>query len=543
MRSEAVDSTMGDVALTVGSILRHGATWSGDAEVVTYEASVPRRATYAEVARNAARLSGGLNAIGVSGDDRVGTLMWNNQEHLETYLAVPAMGAVLHSANPRLFPEQLAFTIRAAKDRVMIVDPDLVGALLKVLPTLDDVTTVVVNAPSAPTDVDWGDVAVMTYAELLARGANDYDWPEVDERSAAALCFTTGTTGDPKGVAYSHRSIALQCLSSATSNALRLGANDRALIVVPMFHATAWAYPYAAFWFGADQILPSRDVDPSTIVNLLAQESITFANGVPTVWTPVGQLLRESEADVSALSRVVIGGATLSEALLDVFDALRITLIQGWGMTETSPLVTVGRAHPRSGPEEQRRQRLSQGRVVAGVELRLADLVTGELLPHDGTSVGELELRGPWVTSSYLDGVGADRFVDGWLRTGDIGSVDELGYVRLTDRAKDVIKSGGEWISSVELENAIAGHPDVLEAAVIGVPDPRWDERPCAMVVPVPGCDLTPADLREWLVGRVAKWWIPERWVIAKSIPKTSVGKIDKKAMRADYREESVVLG
>lgn len=531
-----MESTMSGPALTIQHVLRHGTSWHGDTEVVTVEAGVRRSATFAEVGRRVARLAGGLRELGVVGDTRVGTLMWNNQEHLEAYLAVPAMGAVLHSANLRLFPDQLAYTVNAAEDAVMLVDHDLVDQLLGILPRLTTVEAVVVNGPEVPEPLRRTGLRTLTYEELLAAGDADFAWPDVDEDAAATLCFTTGTTGDPKGVAYSHRSILLHSLSSATMNALRIGDEDRILVIVPMFHATAWGYPYTGFWFGADLVLPSRNLHPVTILDLVESERVTFANGVPTVWSAVSQELRKApDRDISSLQRIGVGGAPLPPALFDFFEERGVSVLQGWGMTEASPLVTVARPRPSSTPDERRRQRLSQGRILAGVEARLADPDTGETLATGGTSVGEIQLRGPWVTTSHLNGVGADRFADGWLRTGDIGSLDEFGYVNLTDRSKDIIKSGGEWISSVDLENTLTAHPDLLEAAVIGVPDERWDERPFAVVVPVGGAEVRPEELRSWLTGRVAKWWIPERWAAVAQIPKTSVGKIDKKLLRAEY--------
>nr|WP_083395483.1 long-chain fatty acid--CoA ligase [Rhodococcus koreensis] len=535
---------MGIGSLTIGQILRHGATWHSGREVVSALEGATQRSTFADIGAEASRLANGLRSIGIDGDARVGTLLWNNRTHLVAYLAVPAMGAVIHSANLRLFPDQLAYTINEAQDEVIIVDPDLVDQLVDILPRLTSVRTVVVNGPSVPESLSGAaGIAVLTYEALTSAENDVFEWPEVDENAAAALCFTTGTTGDPKGVAYSHRSIVLQCMSSATTNALRIGADDRALIVVPMFHATAWGYPYAAYWFGADLVLPSRHLDASSLLRLIQDERVNFANGVPTIWNSVLQELESNPSwDISSLERVIVGGAALPATLFDSFDKLGISFIQGWGMTETSPLVSVARPLANASPEDQRSQSLSQGRVVAGVELRLRDSESGHPVPADGTSVGEIELRGPWVTSSYLGGHGEDKFHDGWLRTGDIGTVDSHGYVRLTDRSKDIIKSGGEWISSVDLENCLIGHPNLLDAAVIGVPDPRWDERPCAVIVPKPGSSIEIEEIRSWLVGRVAKWWIPERWSVVDLIPKTSVGKIDKKELRQRYSEGALPI-
>jgi fatty-acyl-CoA synthase len=534
---------MGFGPLTVAHVLRHGATWHAEREVVTVEGGTGQRCTFAEVGAAAARLAHGLRGLGITGDERVGTLLWNTRTHLETYLAVPAMGAVLHSANLRLSSDQLTYTINAAQDRVLIVDADAVDQLVAVRPLLTTVRTVVVDGAIPPELHDLG-LDVLSYQELVAHGEEEFDWPEVDENSAAALCFTTGTTGDPKGVAYSHRSILLQAMSAATTNALRIGADDRVLMVVPMFHATAWAHPYAAYWFGADLVLPSRHLDAVSLLDLVETERITFTNGVPTIWNSVLKELQTSavERDITCLDRIIVGGAALPSTLLEGFAERGVSVIQGWGMTETSPLITTSRPAPGADPDRQRGQRLSQGRLLAGVELRLSHPETGAPVPADGSSVGEIELRGPWVTTAYLGGAGEDRFHDGWLRTGDIGTVDPEGFVRLTDRSKDVIKSGGEWISSVELENCLIGHPDLLDAAVIGVPDERWDERPCAIVVPRPGAEVDVDGLRTWLLDRVARWWVPERWSVVDTITRTSVGKIDKKALRQQYHAGKLPL-
>ncbi|GAB2829123.1 fatty acid--CoA ligase [Actinocorallia aurea] len=530
---------MMDVPLSVATILRHGRRWHSRRKVVTLTGPGEwRESTFAEVAERAARLAHGLESLGISGDERVGTFMWNNQEHLEAYLAVPAMGAVLHTANIRLFPDQLTYTITKAEDRVLIVDESLVATLAPLWDLLPTVHTVVVNGRIDPAHFEGSGKKVLTYAELLEGRPAERAWVEVDEHDAATLCFTTGTTGDPKGVAYSHRSIAIHSMSQGTYNAVTLGFDDRSLIVVPMFHANAWGYPYTCWWFGADIVLLDRFMNAATIVRAVEEQKITFANGVPTVWNDVlGVLRSEPGHDLGSLRAVVIGGAAVSRALVEGFEEFGITLVQGWGMTETSPLVTVARTPKGTDPETAMSRRLSQGRVSPGVEIRIVDPDTLEVLPADGAAIGEFELRGPWITGRYLGDEGADKFHDGWLRTGDIGTLDDEGHVRITDRAKDVIKSGGEWVSSVELENAIAGHPDVAMATVIGVPDPKWDERPCAVVVVRRGAALDGEALRVWLTGKVARWWIPEYWSFVAEIPLTSVGKLDKKVLRQRHED------
>jgi len=530
-------STMGDdQPLTVTAILEHGASWHADREVVTaIDETTVSRLSFAQIGARAAQLAHALRALGIEGDDRVGTYLWNNAEHLEAYLGVPAMGAVLHTANIRLFSDELVYTVSHAGDKVLLVDSDLLPALTSSLPRMPTVQALIVRGDQPSIDV--GSLPVYSYDELVRSQPTDFAWPQLDERSAAAICFTSGTTGNPKGVAYSHRSIYLHALSLCTANAVGLNASDRGMIVVPMFHANAWGYPHATFWCGGDLILPHRFLKPDQLVPLMERERPTFVNGVPTIWIDVLRYLREHpDADVSSISRVVVGGSATPQALMAAFrDEYDIPLIQGWGMTETSPLVTLAR--PRRGNQgpEAVADVLSQGRVLPGVELRLVHPETLAPIPNDGRSIGELELRGPWVSTSYLSDDDPAKFHDGWLRTGDIGTVDPDGYVRLTDRAKDVVKSGGEWISSIALEAEVAAHPQVAEAAVIGVPDDRWGERPCVVVVAAAGAGVAADELREWLDGRVARWWLPERWVFADAIPRTGVGKYDKRLLRGQY--------
>jgi fatty-acyl-CoA synthase len=539
-----VKSTMGDdLPLTVTSILRHGATWHGDREVVTAEDEPgvgqpsTSRVSYEEIAAGAAQLAHALRSLGIDGDDRVGTYLWNNREHLEAYLAVPAMGAVLHTANIRLFTDELVQTVNLAQDRVLLADADLLPTLAPALGRMPTVRAVIVRGQPAPDYDEVDGVAVYRYDDLVRSQPGEFAWPDLDERTAAAICFTSGTTGVPKGVAYSHRSIYLHSLSLCTANAVALSASDRGLIVVPMFHANAWGYPHAIFWCGGDLILPHRFLKPDQLVPLMETERPTFVNGVPTIWIDVLRYLREHpDADVSSVTRIVVGGSATPRPLMQAFrDEYDIPMMQGWGMTETSPLVTLAR--PRRGHvgDAALADALSQGRVLAGVELRLVHPETGAPVPHDGRSIGELELRGPWITASYLSEADPGKFHDGWLRTGDIGTLDPDGYVRLSDRAKDAVKSGGEWISSIGLEAEVAAHPEVIEAAVIGVPDDRWGERPCVVVTLAPGSAVTGEDLRDWLDGRVARWWLPEHWVFAEAIPRTSVGKYDKRLLRSQY--------
>jgi fatty-acyl-CoA synthase len=524
---------MQDFPLTISSVLRHGQRVYATSECVTWTDGEPRRGTFAEIGANAGRLANALANLGVKPGDRVGTFMWNSQEHMEAYLAVPSMGAVLHTLNIRLFPEQLAYVINHAEDRVIIVDESILPLLEKVLPECAGVEQLIV--------VGDGDVR---YADLLAAESPEYAWPEIDERQAAAMCYTSGTTGNPKGVAYSHRSAFLHSLAAMTPNALNLSERDRILSIVPMFHANAWGIPYAAFLCGASLIMPGRFLQAEPLTRMVKQEGVTFSGAVPTIWADIYRYGEEHDIDLSSLRMIICGGSAVPRSLMENFEKkYGVRIVQAWGMTETSPLAAV--AHPPAGvamgaPDEMD-WRAKTGRVVGGVELRIVDDMGGPM-PWDGEAVGEIEVRGPWITAAYYRDSSPEKFDDGWLRTGDVGSVTPEGYVQITDRAKDVIKSGGEWISSVELENLLMAHPDVVEASVIGVPDPKWDERPLACVVRKSGSNVECATLAAFLAEHVAKWQVPERWAFIDEVPKTSVGKFDKKVLRAQHERDELTI-
>lgn len=526
-------STMQDRPLLIASILEHGARVYAESRVLTFEGQGSRCASYAEVAANARRLAAALTRLGVRKGDRVATFAWNSQEHMEAYLAVPSMGAVLHTLNIRLFPDQLAYVIQHAEDRMILVDDSLVPLLARVKAQLRTEKEIVV--------IGAGDAAVLgdvlRYRDLLAGERPEFSWPELDEREGAVMCYTSGTTGNPKGVVYSHRSIYLHSMAVCSGNFAAVNENDRILAIVPMFHAMAWGIPYAGFMVGADLLMPGRFLQAEPLVRFIAQDRPTFAAAVPTIWNDVLHYAEEKGASLSSLRMVVCGGSAVPRALMERFqERFGIRIIQAWGMTETSPLGAV--AYPPRGtkPEEEFYWRSKTGRMVPGVEMRIVD-DAGEVLPWDGVAVGEIEVRGPWVTGSYYKEEAPDRFHEGWLRTGDVGTIDPKGFMQITDRAKDVIKSGGEWISSVEVENTIMAHEGVLEAAVVGVPDEKWQERPLACVVRKPGSQVTAEELREFLAGRLAKWWIPERWAFIDQVPRTSVGKFDKKMLRKLYAE------
>jgi len=514
-------STMQDFPLTITALYRRGRDIFPGSEVVTFQGESSRRATFAEVSTRAEKLASALRRLGVREGTRVGTFSWNNQEHQEAYLAVPCMGAVLHTLNLRLAPDQLAWIINHAEDEVIIVDESLAPALAKVKDQLTTVKHFVTTGSE--------------YDELLAAESGGFEWPDIDERSAASMCYTTGTTGDPKGVVYSHRSVYLHSL--AQWGAFSLREDDRLLVIVPMFHVNAWGFPYTAWMLGADLLMPSRFLQADPLCNFIQQEQPTVAFGVPTVWSDVLRHVDANKRDLSSLRLVVCGGSAVPRSLMEQFQERHgVRIIQAWGMTETSPVAAIAFPPRGATPEVEMQWRSKTGRVVAGVELRTVD-DEGNTLPADGASVGEIEVRGPWITGSYFRVEAPDKFHDGWLKTGDVGHVDPSGFVQITDRSKDVIKSGGEWISSVELENALAGHPDVMEATVIGVPDDRWQERPLALVVLKDGSAATPDDLQAFLASRVARWWVPERWAFVGEIPKTSVGKFNKKVVRAMYAE------
>jgi fatty-acyl-CoA synthase len=536
-----VRSTMMDVPLTVTRILQYGSAVYGDREVVTYAADGLRRQTYAETGKRAAKLAHALRSLGVDGDQRVATLMWNNAEHLEAYLAIPSMGAVLHTLNLRLDPETIGYIATHAGDDIVIVDASLVPLLAQVLPHAAAIRHVLVTG--SPGDTDPTALASLAgpgrevhfYQDLLGAQPATFEWPNVDERSAAAMCYTSGTTGRPKGVVYSHRSMHLHSMAVNTGSVFAMSERDRVLPVVPMFHANAWGLPYAAVMAGASLIMPDRYLQPEPLVKLIEAERPTVAGAVPTIWNALLQHVRANGGDLSSLRIVPCGGSAVPHALMEAYEKeFGVTILQAWGMTETSPLGSV--AHPPVGAtgDDAWHYRDTQGRLICEVEARLVG-DAGTVLRHDGEAVGEVEVRGPWITGAYYKDDDPEKFRDGWLRTGDVGTIDPLGYVVLTDRAKDVIKSGGEWISSMELENAIMAHPDVLEAAVIGVADDRWGERPLAAVVLAPGAETTAAELREFLAGRVPHWQLPERWSFIGEVPKTSVGKFAKTRIRDSY--------
>ena len=531
-------STMMDIPLTIASIMRYGTSIYGDREVVTCTQDATRRRTYAEAGRRAARLANALRGLGVDADQRVGTFMWNNAEHLEAYLAVPSMGAVLHTLNIRLAPAEIGYVATHAEDHAVIVDKSLVPKFAEILPLAPSIRHVIISGgrlADTPGADQLTGVALHEYEELLAAEPDSFDWPQLDERSAAAMCYTSGTTGNPKGVVYSHRSSYLHSMGACLGNAFAISERDRVLPVVPMFHANAWGLAYAGLLSGAALIMPDQYLQPAALVRLIGDERVTLAGGVPTIWAGVLSHIRAEGGDLSSLRLVIAGGSAVPHSMQVRFETeLGVRILQAWGMTETSPLGSVANPPVGLSKEEEWRYRDSQGRLFCAVEGRLAG-EGGAILPNDGESVGEVEVRGPWVTGSYYKDDDPAKFHDGWLRTGDVGTLDEHGFIQLTDRAKDVIKSGGEWISSMELENILMAHPDVAEAAVIGVADDKWGERPLAAVVLRPGADVSADKLRAFMAEQIPRWQLPERWCFVAEVPKTSVGKFSKRTMREAY--------
>jgi fatty-acyl-CoA synthase len=542
-----MQSTMQDLPLNVGMIFRHGRALHGKSEVVTFEGAASRHASFADVSARVDRLAAALGELGIESGDRVGTFMWNTQQHLEAYFAVPLIGAVLHTLNIRLFPEQLTYIVNHAGDRLVLVDDCLVSVLARVAADLKTVERYVVVG-----DGDYGELEAaapgaefLRYEEVLdAADVDGFEYPEVDERAAAAMCYTSGTTGNPKGVVYSHRSTFMHTIGIQTGTGVPYTWNDRVLPIVPMFHANAWGAPYAAWMAGADVLMPGRYLHAEPLATFIATERPTTTCAVPTIWSDLLRYSESHDVDFSSLQRIMCGGAAVPRALMEAFqERFGIRMLQAWGMTETSPVAAVS-IPPRGvepGTSEEMDWRSLTGRALPGVELRIVG-DDGAVLPWDGETVGEIEARGSWITASYFGDPAPDKFDDGWLRTGDIASVTPDGYLKISDRSKDVIKSGGEWISSVELEGHLMAHPAVAEAAVIAVPDARWDERPLACVVVRQGATTNAEELREFLAQRIAKWQLPERWTFIDEVPKTSVGKFDKKVLRARYADHELAV-
>jgi fatty-acyl-CoA synthase len=529
--------TMMDFPLTLQLIFDRGTRLFPDREIVTGGLGARHRYTYRDFGKRVHRMASALRKLGLQPGERVGTFGWNHYRHLEMYFAVPMQGAVLHTLNIRLFHDQLTYIVNHAADRFIVVDRSLLPVVQKLAPTFESVEKLIVVDDGAECEV--GDA--LDYEVLLESGAEHFDFPRLGEDTAAMMCYTSGTTGNPKGVAYSHRALTLHSFGAASADSLGVSQRDTVLAVVPMFHANAWGLPYASTLVGAKQVFPGNAMTADSVLQLMQDERVTLGAGVPTIWIGALPLLQAGKYDLSSVTRIVCGGSAAPRGLIEGYDKLGLKILHAWGMTEMSPLGTVAVPLVELDAEDRATQlafKARQGMPASGVEARAIDADNKEV-PWDGKTMGELVVRGPWVARTYYnDERSASSFTsDGWFRTGDIVVMHPNGYIEIADRTKDVIKSGGEWISSVALENALMAHPKVLEASVIGVPDERWSERPLACVVPRPDFkgSVTREELTEYLAQQFAKWWLPERYLFLDELPKTSVGKFDKKAMRARY--------
>lgn len=527
---------MQDVQLTVDRILDHAATWHGDREVISRDGNgLVTRSSYSAIHADAKRVSAALAATGIKSGDRVATMGWNSARHLAAWYGVSGMGAVLHTLNPRLFPDQIAYIANHAGDRLLLADPslaELVGEILPLVPSIEQVIFF-----CGGNDLPATSYPAVGFDEWIAAFEPSYAWGQFEERTACGLCYTSGTTGNPKGVLYSHRSNFIHALMTLQRDALGLSARDTVLLVVPMYHANAWGVVYSAPAVGAKLVLPGQRMDGEAIYTLIEEEGVTYSAAVPTVWQMLLQYVQDTGKRFSTLERVTIGGSACPESIVRTFrDDYGVDVIQGWGMTETSPLGTVSVPNASvaaRSAEEQMSYKLKQGRLLCGLEMKLVD-DAGNRLPHDGKTPGRLMVKGPTIAAGYFAGEGGNLLdAEGFFDTGDVSTIDGEGYMQITDRAKDVIKSGGEWISSIEIENLAMGHPALANAAVVGVVHPKWDERPILICQLKPGAQATADDMLAWLEGKISRWWMPEDVLFVEDIPLGPTGKIDKKAIRA----------
>jgi fatty-acyl-CoA synthase len=530
---------MQDWPLLVHKIIDHAALYHGDREVVTRSVEGPiHRTNYREIGARAHKVADALDRLGIKAGDRIGTLAWNTWRHLETWYGITGIGAVYHTLNPRLFPDQLLYIANHAEDKVLFFDITFADLVAKLAPQLKSVELFVCLTDAA--HLPKADIPnLVAYEEFIAGANANFQWKEFDENTACGLCYTSGTTGNPKGVLYSHRSNVLHAFMAVQIDAQGFGNNDSILPVVPMFHANAWALAFAAPMVGAKLVMPGARLDGDSICQLLTEEKVTLSAAVPTVWLALFQYLEQTGKTLPDLKKVLIGGSACPRSMIEAFETkYDVQVVHAWGMTEMSPLGSLGSLKHKLADlpyEQQLDYKVKQGHPPFGVEMKITD-DEGHELPRDGKAFGRLKVRGPCVVKGYFRGEGADSFDhEGWFDTGDVATIDPDGYMTITDRSKDVIKSGGEWISSIEIENIAVGHPDVAEAAVIGIRHPKWDERPLLIVVNKPGKQVSREAMLGYLNGKIAKWWMPDDVVFVDEIPHTATGKIQKMALRETF--------
>jgi fatty-acyl-CoA synthase len=529
---------MMDMPLLISGLIRHAERNHGDTEIVsrTVEGGI-HRYTYRDAHTRARRLARALGSLGLKAGERVGTLAWNGHRHYELYYAISGMGAVINTMNPRLFAEQIVYICNHAENTALFFDPTFLPLVEKLAPQLKSIRHYVLMTDRA--HMPKGS-SYLCYEELLEKESDAFEWPSFDERTAAALCYTSGTTGNPKGTLYTHRSTIIHAYGAALPDALNLSARDSVLPVVPMFHANAWSLPYACTMVGAKMVFPGPHLDGKSVYELIEQEKVTLSAGVPTVWLMLLQHLAAGKLKFSTLERTVIGGSACPPAMIRKFQEEHgVRVFHAWGMTEMSPLGTVGTLKTKQAQLDKEAQlavQAKQGRGIFGVDMKIVD-EQGKELPWDGKRFGNLMVRGPWIASGYFKGEGGDVLREGWFPTGDVATIDSDGYMQITDRSKDVIKSGGEWISSIDLENIAIEHPAIAEAAVIGVQHPKWDERPIVVAVKRPGQEVSKDELLKFYEGKIAKWWMPDDVVFVNELPHTATGKLSKLTLRQQFRD------
>jgi len=535
---------MMQIPLMISSLIRHADAYHGDSEIVS---RVPEggihRYTYRDAHRRSRQLANALRALKVDRGERIGTLAWNTYRHFEIYYAVSGMGAVCHTINPRLFPEQVAYIINHAEDSYIFFDITFAPLIEGLVAHCPKVRGWVAMCGHAHLPQSNKIPNLLAYDDLVNSHSDDYEWPQFDENTASSLCYTSGTTGNPKGVLFAHRSTVLHAYAAALPDGLNLSARDSVLPVVPMFHVNAWGLPYAAALAGAKLVMPGAQLDGASLYELFESERVSISAGVPTIWLSLLQHLQANKLKLSTVRSLVIGGSAAPPAMIRAFDEqFGVNVLHAWGMTEMSPLGTVSTLkykHLGLSAAEKDKIRVKQGRPLFGVQMKIVD-GEGKALPNDGKAFGDLMVRGPCVLRTYYKGEGGDPLVDGWFPTGDVATLDADGYMQITDRSKDVIKSGGEWISSIEIENLAVAHPAVAEAAVIGVFHPKWDERPLLLAVKKKDMQVTPEELLAFMKDKIAKWWLPDDVVFVDSLPHTATGKLLKTKLRDDFKDHKL---